>query len=32
METCTLQIDSALYSRYCEVCEKLGAEPNEVSR
>lgn len=31
METCTLQIDSALYSRYCEVCEKLGAEPNEVA-
>lgn len=31
METCTLQIDSALYSRYCEVCEKLGAEPKEVA-
>ena len=31
MEICTLQIDSELYSRYCNVCEKLGAEPRDVA-
>ena len=31
MEICTLQIDSELHSRYCNVCEKLGAEPRDVA-
>lgn len=31
METYTLQIDSELYSRYCDICEKLGEEPQEVT-
>lgn len=31
METCTLQIDSELYGRYCEICEKLGTEPKEAA-
>lgn len=31
METCTLQIDSELYGRYCDVCEKIGADPQEVA-
>lgn len=31
METCTLQIDSGLYGRYCDVCEKIGAEPRDVA-
>ena len=30
MEICTLQIDSERYDRYCDVCEKLGAEPKTV--
>lgn len=31
MEICTLQIDSELYGRYCEICEKLGTEPKEAA-
>lgn len=31
MEICTLQIASELYDRYCDVCEKLGAEPKDVA-
>ena len=31
METCTLHIDSELYGRYCDVCEKIGAEPRDVA-
>ena len=32
MEICTLQIDSELYGRYCDICEKLGAEPKDVAK
>ena len=31
MEICTLQIDSELSGRYCEICEKLGTEPKEAA-
>lgn len=31
METCALQIDSELYGRYYDVCEKIGADPQEVA-
>lgn len=31
MEIFALQIDSELYSRYCDVCKKLGAEPKDVA-
>ena len=31
MEIYTLQIDSELCDRYCNVCEKLGAEPKDVA-
>lgn len=31
METYTLHIDSELYGRYCDVCEKIGAEPRDVA-
>ena len=31
METCTMQIDSELYGRYCDICEKLRADPQDVA-
>lgn len=31
METYTLQIDSELYGRYCDVCEKIGTDPQDVA-
>lgn len=31
MESYTLQINSELYSRYCDICEKLGEEPKGVA-
>ena len=31
MESYTLQIDSELFSRYCDVCKKLGADPQDVA-
>ena len=31
MESYTLQINSELFSRYCDVCKKLGADPQDVA-
>lgn len=31
METVAIQMDSDLFRQYCDVCEKLGADPQDVA-
>ena len=31
METVTIQMDSDLFRHYCDICEKLGADPQDVA-